>query len=437
MAASRQRPDRPGSPDLGEHDTAMILLRHPLGPAVLHHQLPQGHLRLRPADRGGWASLGMIQGRATAAPPASSAGTASRTEAQGPDPPLLYRALPRGLCPRARRLHRSTGAEPSLRSGVRGRQARAAAGERGLQVDRERQNRAGSGVGPGRFGHVPLTHQDDLTPAPSRLRISQGVDPRMEIYRGGGLPQTVLDWTAPAARSLTELKLADLDPVLLVLGLALALATWRTQRSWLRGLLGEWRVARLLRRHGAEARHDVLLPHPDGAGWTQIDHLVRLPDRILVIETRKSRRQAPWRRARPALDPALRLALIPGPEPPAPERAPPRRRARRRRPRRPPAGYRAAGRPGLGRRAPAHGLLPPGRLLPAPARGPAPRPLQPIGHDRLDTSWARLADAASNRLIDRWRHAAAIDLRTGAKPRVAGAGLALAAGAALGFALAG
>ncbi len=61
----------------------------------------------------------------------------------------------------------------------------------------------------------------------------------------------------------------------------------------------------------------------------------------------------------------------------------------------------------------------------------------PIGHDRLDTSWARLADAASNRLIDRWRHAAAIDLRTGAKPRVAGAGLALAAGAALGFALAG
>jgi restriction system protein len=46
------------------------------------------------------------------------------------------------------------------------------------------------------------------------------------------------------------------------------------------------RVARLLRRHGFPARHDVLMPHPDGTGWTQIDHLVRLPDRILAIETK-------------------------------------------------------------------------------------------------------------------------------------------------------
>jgi hypothetical protein len=106
----------------------------------------------------------------------------------------------------------------------------------------------------------------------------------------------VLDWAAPADRplaglkfpdlKLADLKLADLDPFLLALGLALALAAWRTQRSWLRGLLGEWRVARLLRRHRIEARHDVLLQRPDGTGWTQIDHLVRLPDRILVVETK-------------------------------------------------------------------------------------------------------------------------------------------------------
>jgi hypothetical protein len=79
----------------------------------------------------------------------------------------------------------------------------------------------------------------------------------MEIYRGSSLPQTVLDWAAPAVRplaglkfpdlKLADLKLADLDHFLLTLGLALALAVWRTQRSWLRGLLGEWRVARLLR----------------------------------------------------------------------------------------------------------------------------------------------------------------------------------------------
>ena len=64
----------------------------------------------------------------------------------------------------------------------------------------------------------------------------------MEIYRGGGLPQTVPDrassfarWLAP---HLPHPTLADLDPILLALGLLLALAAWRTQRSWLRGLLG-------------------------------------------------------------------------------------------------------------------------------------------------------------------------------------------------------
>jgi hypothetical protein len=61
----------------------------------------------------------------------------------------------------------------------------------------------------------------------------------------------------------------------------------------------------------------------------------------------------------------------------------------------------------------------------------------PIGHDWLDPAWDRLAAASSTRLRDRWHHAAMVDLITGAKPRVAGAGLALAAGAALGFALAG
>ena len=50
--------------------------------------------------------------------------------------------------------------------------------------------------------------------------------------------------------------------------------------------MGEWRVRRLLRRLGVEAAHDLLLPRPDRAGWTQLDHLARLPDRLLVIETK-------------------------------------------------------------------------------------------------------------------------------------------------------
>ena len=69
-------------------------------------------------------------------------------------------------------------------------------------------------------------------------------------------------------------------------------AAWHAQRSWLPGLLGEWKVASL-RRHQVEAAHDVLLPRADGAGWTQIDHLVRLPDRILSGD--QESRRAPGR----------------------------------------------------------------------------------------------------------------------------------------------
>ena len=61
----------------------------------------------------------------------------------------------------------------------------------------------------------------------------------------------------------------------------------------------------------------------------------------------------------------------------------------------------------------------------------------PLGRDWLDKAWNRLATASSTRLRDRWHHAAMVDLLTGARPRIVGAGLALAAGGALGFALAG
>ena len=59
----------------------------------------------------------------------------------------------------------------------------------------------------------------------------------------------------------------------------------------------------------------------------------------------------------------------------------------------------------------------------------------PTWQDRTDPAWDRFA-AASTCLHDRWQHAAMVNLLTGARPRLAGAGLALAAGAALGFALA-
>ena len=269
----------------------------------------------------------------------------------------------------------------------------------------------------------------------------------MEIYRGSGPPQTVHATavhvgSAPAARPFGGLRLPDfslayLDPFLLALGLVLACAAWRAQRSWLRGLLGEWRVARLLCRHGLAARHDVLLPHPDGAGWTQIDHLVRLPDRILVIETKNlggrltgGARDARWtqrfgRRCHSILNPLHQNAL-----------------------------HLRAVRAAVGRDVRLQGIvllvgrawiderLPPGcfrlggftRLLREASRRDR---FGPLGRDWLDKAWNRLATASSTRLRDRWHHAAMVDLLTGARPRIVGAGLALAAGGALGFALAG
>jgi hypothetical protein len=264
----------------------------------------------------------------------------------------------------------------------------------------------------------------------------------MEVYRGGSLPQTVADWAEPAARALSGLKLpapklADLDPLLFGLGLLLTLAVWRAQRNWLRGWLGEWRVARLLRRHGLESRHDVLLPHPSRAGWTQIDHLARLPDRIVVVETKNfggclsgSERDERWtqrfgRRCHSIQNPLRQNAL-----------------------------HLAAVRAVVGRDIRLHGIV----LLVGRAWVDERLPMGcfrpdgfsrflreaslldrfgPLGHDRLAPAWDRLAAASSSRLRDRWHHAAAIELLTGARPRMAGAGLALAAGAALGFALAG
>ena len=76
------------------------------------------------------------------------------------------------------------------------------------------------------------------------------------------------------------------ETLLLVPALGLIAAAWRAQLPLLRGVMGEWRVRRLLWRLGIEVAHDLLLPRPDRAGWTQLDHLARLPDRILVLETK-------------------------------------------------------------------------------------------------------------------------------------------------------
>ncbi|MFZ1431189.1 MAG: nuclease-related domain-containing protein, partial [Geminicoccaceae bacterium] len=105
----------------------------------------------------------------------------------------------------------------------------------------------------------------------------------MDIYRAGRLPETI---GALPTVDLDRVSTLGVETLVLVAALLLMAGAWRAQLPLIRGLMGEWRVRWLLRRQGVEAAHDLLLPRPDKAGWTQLDHLVRLPDRLLVLETK-------------------------------------------------------------------------------------------------------------------------------------------------------
>lgn len=92
--------------------------------------------------------------------------------------------------------------------------------------------------------------------------------------------------------------------VLLVLSLAALLWT-RRRPAEAAGLLGEMqtRFVHLRRLDGTVYRvfNDVYLPHPDGIGTTQLDHVVVSPHGIVVIETKNlsgwvfgSRKSSHW-----------------------------------------------------------------------------------------------------------------------------------------------
>ncbi len=72
--------------------------------------------------------------------------------------------------------------------------------------------------------------------------------------------------------------------VALVLLMAVAKVVLPFYRPRLKGWWGERRLKAALDRMGLEHLHDVYLPSRDGA--TQVDHVVRLPGALLVIETK-------------------------------------------------------------------------------------------------------------------------------------------------------
>ena len=63
-----------------------------------------------------------------------------------------------------------------------------------------------------------------------------------------------------------------------------ALGHVRRVRAELKGRKGEASVVEVLARAGLPALHDMVLR--DGCGLTQVDHLVRLPGGIVVLETK-------------------------------------------------------------------------------------------------------------------------------------------------------
>ncbi len=62
-------------------------------------------------------------------------------------------------------------------------------------------------------------------------------------------------------------------------------ATFRAFKAGIVGAKGEASVREVLEALGAAALHDVIVR--DGRGLTQIDHLVRAPDAVLVLETKR------------------------------------------------------------------------------------------------------------------------------------------------------
>jgi hypothetical protein len=79
----------------------------------------------------------------------------------------------------------------------------------------------------------------------------------------------------------------DLRGIFAIVGAVLV--AWSLRRAIppsLRGRRGEGRVRRVLESGGFACAHDLLLPIGAPGGWTQVDHVVALPGRLVSIETK-------------------------------------------------------------------------------------------------------------------------------------------------------
>lgn len=79
----------------------------------------------------------------------------------------------------------------------------------------------------------------------------------------------------------------DLRGIFAIVGAVLV--AWSLKRAVSRlakGRQGENRVRRVLQSGGFASAHDLLLPTGEKDGWTQVDHVVALPGRLVSIETK-------------------------------------------------------------------------------------------------------------------------------------------------------
>jgi len=104
----------------------------------------------------------------------------------------------------------------------------------------------------------------------------------LDLLPGGAGPSNVP--SAMVTSAAAGLILAPASVPGRVMAREEALGHVRRVRAELKGRKGEAAVAEVLARAGLPALHDVVLR--DGRGLTQVDHLVRLPGRIVVLETK-------------------------------------------------------------------------------------------------------------------------------------------------------
>jgi len=123
--------------------------------------------------------------------------------------------------------------------------------------------------------------RDGVVVAPPPARPTTAPRPAPTTTHAAATPQAAIAQQAVHGPTLAIIRpLAyPLAAMLFLMGFGLAF------KARFKGWVGEASVALHLKQYGFEAQHDLILQEPDG-GLTQLDHVVRTPRGLTVVETK-------------------------------------------------------------------------------------------------------------------------------------------------------